>query len=101
MCTMMHLWINLMDLDSVGRVGAFGSPLNLMIRKDLGDELLPGAYYKPSGNLDDNYVVVKTTDDRAEAIGGALELIGKKKIGRKIRMRTTVNPPGKAWRWVG
>ena len=97
----MYLWVNLMDLHSVGTIGPFGSPLNLMIKQDLGDELLPGAYYQPKGNLDDNYVVVAATEDRAKAIGDALEMIGKRKIGRKIRMRTTVNPPGKTWRNTG
>jgi len=45
----MHLWINLTDLAMLGTIGPSGSPLNLMIRKDLGDALLPGAITLTSG----------------------------------------------------
>jgi len=95
----MHLWINLTDLYELGTIGSFGSPLNLMICKDLGDALLPGAYYSDK-RLDDMFVVVSSSPERCEAIKDAMELIGEKKIGRKIRTKETAKPPGKTWRHV-
>lgn len=96
----LYLWVNLMDLSTLGTIGPFGSPLNLMIRKELGDELLPGCYYHPQ-RLDDNFVVVETKPDRARALVDCLEMIGKRKINRKVRTRITVRLPGKPWQWKG
>jgi len=83
----------------LGTIGPLGTPLNLMICKDLGDVLLPGAYCS-NKRLDDIFVVASSSPDRCQAIKGAIELIGEKKIGRKIRTREMVKPPGKTWRHV-
>jgi hypothetical protein len=94
------LLVNLTDLDYL-RMPVFGSALSLMIREDLGDRLHPGAYMRIAGRVDDVVVVVEATPERATAIKDALELIGERKIGRKIRteIRTGL-PTGKNWRYV-
>lgn len=94
-----YLWVNLSDLSMLGKIGAFGSPLNLMIRSDLGDELLAGAVLHPN-RLDDTFVIVQATPERCEAIQGGIELAGERKLGRKIRTRITKNMPRKPWRWA-
>jgi len=93
---MTYLWINLSDLSEAGTIPGFGSPLNLMIKTSLGDDLLPNAYAKPDV-LDEAYVVVCTSEDRAKALREALEVIFQRKVGRTIRTRTTQNPPTSTW----
>lgn len=96
----MYLWVNMTDLLQMGTIGVFGSVLNMMIRSELGDELLDGAVYKPGHAMDDVYIIVKCAEERAVAIAGGLEVIGERKMRRKVRTHTTKNPPGGAWQWV-
>jgi len=92
-----YLWVNLCDLHKVGTLGPFGSPLNLMIRPDLGDKLLDNTVYHKN-KLDDMFVLVQCLPDRADALQDAIELIGNKKIGRKVRTRITKTMPDNlAW----
>lgn len=96
-----YLWINFADLTGLGTIGPFGSPLNFMIRKELGDCLLPGVYVKRKlDKLDEQFVVIECTPDRALAIKPAIELLGKRKIGRVIRTRQTTGLPNKAWECI-
>lgn len=97
-----YLWVNMCDLDGMGTIGGFGSPLMLMVNRSLGDNLLPGAYMQDGARamLDQVYVVIETTPQRAEALQGALGVISKRKINRPCRCRTTANLPGKGWRWT-
>jgi hypothetical protein len=83
----------------LGEIVPFGSPLNLMIKPKLGDELLAGAVLHPN-RLDDTFVIVQATPKRCEAIKGGIELVGERKIGRKTRTRITKNMPRKPWRWT-
>jgi len=76
-----------------------GSFINLMICPEAGDRLLDGAVMKRGGALDENYIIIETTQERVDALVPAIELVGRKKIGRKIRTRTTVNLPRKVWTW--
>jgi len=93
----MYLLVNILDLEAVGTVGPFGSPLNLMVQERLGDRLLPGGVYSKS-KLDDCFCIVECTEDRATAIEDALHVIGKRKIKRKIRTLQRKNmPTGKSW----
>lgn len=94
-----YLWVNLIDLSDVGTVGPFGSPLNFMIRKDMGDELLPGSYFNPK-MIDETYVIIECTSQRAEAIKGGLSVQGPRKIGREIRTKVTAKLPGKTWHYA-
>lgn len=95
------LWINLLDLDSLGHIPEFGTPLNLMIRPDLGDDLLEGAFCQKKLDLmDEVFVVVGCTEDRAIAIKDCLEMLGKKRIRRVVRTRITANLPNEAWKRV-
>lgn len=96
----MYLWVNVADLDYMGNLGPLGSPLNLMIRHDLGDTLLPGAVFSPK-RVDDIFVIVECTQERAEAIQGALEVMAKAKIRRKIRTNITAKPPNSTWKTTG
>ena len=94
----MYLLVNILDLDLLGKIGPLGSPLNLMIQEHLGDRMLPGGVYSKS-RLDDCFFIVECTEERATAIEGALHVIGKRKIGRKIRTLQYKNiPNGKGWR---
>ena len=94
------LLINLCDLSHLGTLGPLGSPLNLMLRPDLGDELLPGAYYRGDG-LDENFVVVRTTPERAQALRDGLNVIGQRKLGCKVRTMVRQRlPSGDGWRYV-
>jgi hypothetical protein len=94
------LLVNLCDLDYL-RMPVFGNALTLMIREDLGDRLLPGAWIRESGKVDEMYVIVEATAERAEAIAGGLEVIGKRKMGRRVRTETRAKvPTGKGWRHV-
>ena len=93
----MVLWVNLSDLVDVGMASPMGSPLFLMIRADLGDELLPYTVYKPGGAVDRVYFVIQCTENRAQAIQGGIELIGRCRLGRKVRTRLTRGEPTKSW----
>lgn len=93
-----YLWVNLPDLSVIGTIGPFGSPLNMMVQSDLGDELLPGGAYDHN-SVDHNYVLVHCAPERAEAIQGGLEVIGKTKLRRKLRTRITAKlPTNGKWR---
>lgn len=94
----MYLWINLCDLHGIGRIGGVFSPLKMMVQERLGDKLLDGSFWSAKRALDDVFVVVECTEERSQALQGGLEVIGNRKLGRKIRTRTTKNPPGKIWR---
>ena len=86
------LWINLLDLDSLGHIPGFGTPLNLMLRPDLGDNLLDGAFcQKKLDRMDEVFLVVGCTEDRATAIKDCLEMLGKRKIKRVVRTRITAD----------
>lgn len=92
----MFLWLNLSDIVELGTIASFGSPLNLMLQEG---ELLPGHWHKYGGSVDEVYLVAEcATYDRVVILKDALELIGKKKRGRKVRTRVTVRKPGKVWK---
>lgn len=92
-----YLWVNVCDLDLMGRVGTMGSPLMFMVRPDLGDVLLPDAVYNDK-KIDDMFCIIEATPDRIEAIQGGLSILGKHKINRNIRTRVSVKPPNNSWR---
>lgn len=94
-----YLWVNLIDLSDVGPLASFGSPLNFFILKDKGDQLLDGSYFNPKV-IDETYVIVECTKDRAEAIKGGLSVVGPRKIGREIRTKVTAKLPGNTWHYV-
>jgi len=95
----MFLWINMLDMQDCGTLPPLGNPALFLINKRLGDKLLPGAVYHPQ-KLGNMFVVVETSQDRIDDIVPALELIGEKKIGRKIRTRVTKREPRcPPWRW--
>ncbi len=95
-----HLWINAIDLMLPALHGPFGTMLNLFVNEELGDQRLPGAVYNPKSAVDQLFIVVECQNDaRPEAIRDALELIGKEKIGRKIRTRITAGHPTSPWKW--
>lgn len=77
------LLVNVPDLHQCGTLGALGSVLHLMVSEDLGDQLLPG--YCTRKNLDDVFLVVESSAERCVAMKDALELIGRRKLKRKIR----------------
>lgn len=92
----MFLWLNLSDIFELGTIDPFGSPLNLLLREG---ELLPGHWSKQGGGVDEAYLVVECVDhSRVAALKDALEVIGKRKLGRKVRTRVTEREPGKQWR---
>lgn len=96
-----YLWVNLCDLSEIGIMPSINtSPLMLMVIDNLGDKLLPGVWYNPKGACDEEYVLIESSGDRCEAIKEAIELIGVKKMGRKVRTRSTVNPPRSTWEHV-
>ncbi len=80
-----YLLINLYDLSSLGTVGPLGSPLNLMVRPELGDTLNTNTTIYKGPNADDEFVIFESSQERCLAVQAGLELIGKRKIGRKIR----------------
>ena len=96
------LAINLTDLSTLGTIGALGSPLNLMLRTDAGDELLPGAYFKVGGDLDAGFILVRTTAERAQVLQAGLVVIGQRKLGRKVRTQVRQRLPNtsKGWRYT-
>ena len=81
---MSYLWVNLCDLTELGTIPGFGSPLDLMLQEE--DTLLPG-YRIVGGKVDDTYILVQTTPDRAQGLQDALGVIGRQKIGRAVRCR--------------
>jgi len=96
----MFLWINLPDALECGEVPPLGHVVLLLISYHLGDRLLDGAIrsYK---NVDDVFIVVETSQARADVLIPALVLIGERKIGRKIRTRTTKTEPRcPPWIWT-
>lgn len=95
---MKYVWVNVCDLSSCEPVlGGLCVPLLVF---DGCDKL--GGYLKTGGNVDECYLVYKVDDEsRAQAMPDCFEMMGKRKIGRKIRTRLTANPPGKEWRLVG
>lgn len=95
----MYLWVNVADLDTMGTIGPLGSPLNLMVRQDLGDTLLPGGVFN-RGRIDEIFVIVECTQERATAIKECLEVMSKVKIKRALRTRITENPPNGKWQVV-
>lgn len=97
---MTYLWINITDLDGMGTLGPLGSPVTFCIRPELGDRLLEGAYYKPQSNIDDAYLVVETSQERASAIDDVLQLFGVKKLRRKVRTKQTISQPDANWKNV-
>ena len=90
------LWVNIPDLQALGTLGPFGSVLNLMIQPDLGDERLDFAVRKPDA-LDNMFILIRCTQERASAITGALGVVGKRKMKRPVRTRTTQGEPIKGW----
>jgi len=92
----MFLWLNLSDVSELGTIGPFGSPINLLLREG---ELLSGHWSKQGGGVDEVYLVVECiTNDRVAVLKDALEVIGKRKLGRDVRTRVTTHEPGKQWR---
>lgn len=92
----MYLWLNLSDIFELGTIGPLGSLLNLMLRES---ELLPGHWSKIGGNVDEVYIVIEcATYDRVVILKDALEVIGKRKLGRNVRTRVTVRKPGRHWK---
>lgn len=98
----MYLWINLTDLQEIGTLGQLGSPLNFMVRPDLGDKMHLGCWEKDRGPLDQIYVVLECSPERADAITGGLQVVfsRKAKSKRPFRTRKTANLPGPAWRYI-
>jgi len=94
-----HLWINLADLQALGTIPPFGSPLMLLLRADEGDVLLPGAYMQRGNNKrwDDVYIVALTYPERGEQLMQVLNSFAKRRGLYKIRSRETVNAPGDTW----
>lgn len=96
-----YLWVNMIDLTELGTIGSFDSPLNLMIRPELSDELLEGVYVKRDlDRLDEQFIVIECTPDRATAIKDAIELLGTRKMKRRVRCRTTQGAPVDAWKCI-
>jgi len=95
-----YLWVNLCDLQAIGLIGGVFSPLKMMVQESLGDRLLDGVFWSVKQAMDNIFVVVECTEQRAEDMQGGLEVIGQRKLGRKIRTKTTKRPPGKTWRHV-
>lgn len=93
----MYLWVNLSDITEVGIIYPLGSPLFVMVRPSLGDKLLTYLAYKSGGAVDRIYFVIRCTEERALAIRDGIELIGRHKLGRKVRTRLTKREPGKSW----
>lgn len=94
-----YLWVNITDLDAIGTMPVFGTPLNFMIRPELGDERQPGGWYSVE-RLDDAYVIIHTTPARAAALKDVLEMFGRRKMKRAVRTRQTNKLPGTGWRYV-
>jgi hypothetical protein len=95
---MPYLWVNLCDIQSCGVIPNLGSPLMWMVQSRLGDRLLNYVAMSSHGAADDEYLVVECSEDRALAMKDAMELIGVRKMKRKIRTRITAGEPTDAWR---
>ena len=89
-----YLWINLADLADLGKIGSFGSPLNLMVKPELGDKLLPGAWCSEE-RVDETYIVVFSSPVRCVAIKDALNILAERKLRRRMRCRITAHAPQK------
>ncbi len=88
----MYLWVNLPDLDLLGSIGPLGSPLQLLLNDR--DVVLDGGWFGVNKHADEMYIIIEVDDEeRADALIGALEVIGKRKIGRRIRTRKTQSLP--------
>jgi hypothetical protein len=104
-----YLWVSLpdvCDLSVYSPIPDTLNPLDLMVLRELGDDLLPGAYIKREIVLLEDfaeaaYFVIECSSDRAAAIKGGMEAIGKRKLGYPARTRTTERPPnGDAWEHI-
>ena len=91
------LWVNVPDLQTIGTLGVFGSPINLMVHPDLGDEWLDWGVSHPT-RLDEMFMLLRCTKERAEAIQGGLEVIGKRKMKRAVRTKITQREPTRDWK---
>ena len=91
------LWVNVPDLQTIGTIGAFGSPINLMVHPDLGDERLDWGVSHPT-RLDEMFMLIRCTKERAKAITGGLEVVGKRKMKHAVRTRITQGEPVKGWK---
>lgn len=91
-----YVWVNAVDLMYPDKltVAGFGNVINFFVNDNLGDRLLPSVYYKPADKLDEMYVIIECVNsERPERIADALEVIGQRKIGRKIRTRISESMP--------
>jgi hypothetical protein len=70
----------------------------LMVQSRLGDKLLNYVAMSSHGAIDDEYLMVECSEDRASAMKDAMELIGVRKMKRKVRTRVTIGEPTDAWR---
>ncbi len=91
---MKYLRINLADITGKDAdVAGTGNFIHFFIREDLGDKLLPGAYIHKK-KIDESWIVIQCeNDDRPAAIQGGLEVIGRSKLGRKIRNQANSKLP--------
>jgi len=93
------LWISLEDLSDSGTLAEGKLALTWLLIDE--DEVLPGAYTRPYGTSNDNWIIVKTlTQERVEVLKAALDAIASAKRRRKLRTRITVGPEGAPWKWV-
>jgi len=94
-----YLWANIPDLTMLKPLPPLGNPAMLLFSSKFGDNLV-GSVIHPD-RLDDAFLVFETTEERAGILRDALELIGNKKIGRKIRTRITKGKPRTPpWKWI-
>ena len=95
-----YLLVNICDLDSVGKLGGLGSPFLLAVQESLGDKILREAVFN-TDRVDEAYIIIETSPERAQALADFAELIGVKKIGRKVRtiIRHSV-PSGAKWHYI-
>jgi hypothetical protein len=91
-----YLWLNLTDVHGMGTIAPMGSPISFILPTDQ----MIGTVMSRGGRLDDVFIVYEVEADRLEGIEAALQVIAKRKIGRKLRTRQTVNPPGDHWQYV-
>lgn len=94
------LWINLEDLSDLGTLAEAKAALTRMLLID-EDELLPGAYARPYGTSNDDWIIIKTLSPaRAEVLKAALAATAGAKQRRKPRTQVTVGPEGAPWKWI-
>ena len=95
----MYLWVNVPDLTMLKPLPPIGNPAMMVFNSDLGDNLVGSVMH--ATRLDDMFLVYGITEERTEILRDALELLGNKKIGRKIRTRITEGKPRTPpWKWV-